>query len=273
MTMDRQGYRHNDRIPPKTNDEVAAIMAETGLGRRAAYDVVRKRKADQIDINGIGQGQRTAVMAILISKPDAGKNTDTLIAAMHDAGIKIDGHDVQKTLWALDKAGHVTFRARTLGGRKTVVWAIKPTPAGLSAYDFERSLSLEGLEGPTIFESAPPALVTITEVVDDTPEPEETEVVVHVLENAKALQEELDKMGAGRQPLYRARPWAGDMEDWPAFRSVRERARKADKINQAAKLLEEAGEEDIALTLMGRTDFNPLEEEVIRLLHVMGELE
>ena len=280
MTMAKIDWRRDGTVPPKANDEVVLVMAELVVGRRTAYDIVRNRKAAEIDTNGISQNQRTAVMAVLISKPEAGKNTDTLIEAMHEAGIRIDGHDVQKTLWALTKNGHVTFRDRRIGDRKTQVYAIKPTREGLSAYNFDfQAMSYKEALETTLAETTTPEEWIEPGVIE--PEPEVPEVVVHVLENAKALQEELDEMGAGRQPLIVKkevvsfeRPWIkGNMGGWPEFRDVRDRFLKATKINAAAKLLEEAGEDEIALTLLGKTEFTPLEEEVVDLLRRMGEIE
>ena len=70
------------------------------------------------------------------------------------------------------------------------------------------------------------------------------------------------------------RPWPkGNLDGWPAFRDIRIRATKSEKLTQAARLLEEAGEDEMALTLLGRTEFTPLELEVAALLRAFGELE
>ena len=69
------------------------------------------------------------------------------------------------------------------------------------------------------------------------------------------------------------RPWIkGNLGGWPAIRELRDRARKNTKLTQAAKLLEEVGEDDIALDLMTKTSFTSLEEEVISLLEAFEEL-
>jgi hypothetical protein len=63
-----------------------------------------------------------------------------------------------------------------------------------------------------------------------------------------------------------------DFNQFPLIRSIRDRARKESVLAQAAKLLEEAGEDDIALTVMGRTEYSDLELEVKTMLASIGEV-
>ncbi len=68
-------------------------------------------------------------------------------------------------------------------------------------------------------------------------------------------------------------PWdEGRMSGWVELRTVRDRQRKAAKMSQAVSILESIGEDDIALELMNRTNFTPLEKEVVSLLEYLGEL-
>jgi hypothetical protein len=96
------------------------------------------------------------------------------------------------------------------------------------------------------------------------------EHVKRVAANARLLQQEINDRGAGA-PVVQP-PWIV-LSEWPEFSKIRARAVKATKINAAAKLLEEAGEDEIALTLMGKTDFTTLELEVIKLLRMFEEIE
>jgi hypothetical protein len=63
-----------------------------------------------------------------------------------------------------------------------------------------------------------------------------------------------------------------DVKEFPLICAIRDRARKEAVLTQAARLLEEAGEDDIALTVMGRTEYTDLELEVKTMLHSIGEV-
>lgn len=248
MAVNWQG---DNSIPPRSNNEVQAVMNELKIGRRRAYEIIRERKAKQIDTNGVGSGQRVQVMSVLISHPDAGRNSEMLMDALHREGVRIDIHDVNKTLWSLLKMGYVRLRSKD-----NFVYAIKVTPEGLEMYD---SLSY----------------VPVTEAPSTSVGPDQqdeardiaVEHVQKVVEKAKAFQKEVDDLGAGKPkpPVY----IDFNPEEWPQIASLRIRHLRAEKINQAAKLLEEAGVEDVALDLMERTNFNPLEQEVVLLLLIL----
>jgi hypothetical protein len=262
VTVTRTEWAKDGRIPPKSNEAVALIMAEKGINRRRAYAMIREQKSAEIDTSSIGQGQRVAVLTCLIAHPEAGRDATLLLDELHGAGIKIDMHDTVKTLWALQKTQYIIFRER--GGRS--LYAIKVTDAGLAW--------IASLKPKFNYEVLPEPVV---ETVEEVPEE-----ALRVFRNAQKFQKEIDELGAGKplvldkenDPDYIKRPWfKGNLGGWPSFRDIRDRALKATKINAAAKLLEEAGEDEIALTLLGKTEFTPLEEEVVDLLRRMGEIE
>jgi hypothetical protein len=253
VTTTRSDWERDSRIPPKSNEAVAKLMAEKGVNRRRAYAMLRAQKSAEIDTSNVVQGQRIAVLTCLITHPEAGRDAPILLEALHGAGIRIDMHDTVKTLWALQKTDYVSFRER--GGRS--LYAIKVTDAGLA---WIVSLKPKGDDNELLPD---PVAATVEEV------PEEA---LRVFRNAQAFQKEIDELGAGK-PLLPPLPSGYTGPDWPQLTALRQRAAKAEKINQAAKLLEEAGIEDVAIDLMDRTKFNSLEEEVIRLLRTLGEIE
>ena len=60
------------------------------------------------------------------------------------------------------------------------------------------------------------------------------------------------------------------LNDYPKIQALRDRHARAKKINEAVKLLEEVGEDDAALSLMGKVEFTDLEWEVMALLEKLG---
>ena len=290
-------WRHDDSVPPQSNDDVARVMKEEGLSRRRAYEVLRRRRAAEIDISSVSEGQRVAVLGILINDPESRKDVHTLIEECHAVGVKIDGHDVTKTLFALQHQGFVRFRERN---RPRTLYAIVVTNAGHDAW-LKRNQTRNFL-----MEEAPVA--PVLGFVDSDPnrpvdqEPiiaaEDAQIerlfredqaqgfvtrdpkIVAAIENARLLQQEVNALGAGPRTVvtenYIERPWrkGGPLEGWPMFAQIRDRFVRARKLNAAAKLLEEAGGQDeMVLTLMGETEFTPLEEEVLEMLKKFGEIE
>ncbi|MEY2668627.1 MAG: hypothetical protein RJA59_1265 [Pseudomonadota bacterium] len=254
MTTTRTDWAKDNKIPPKSNEAVALIMAEKGVNRRRAYAMLREQKMAEIDTSGVGQGQRVAVLTCLITNPEAGRDAPVLLDALHRAGVKIDMHDTVKTLWALQKTRYVQFRER--GGRS--LYAIKITDEGLEAY--ERMSSTP----PAIQEVA--VLSNVLALANDVIVQEAEKLEPDVVEDLQRWEEP-----AGDE--YVKRPWIkGNLGGWPCIRDILDRAEKATKINAAAKLLEEVGEDAVALELLDKTQFNPLEDEIIDLLKKMGEL-
>ena len=132
MTMTRTDWVKDDVTPPRSNEEVAKVMKEYGVGRRRAYEILRQRSAEDINVEGVDQGQRLAVMACLIAHPETGKDSELIRAALRDVGVGLDIHDVNKTLWSLVKTNYVRFRKRNEPRR---IYAIKMTPQGIAAYN------------------------------------------------------------------------------------------------------------------------------------------
>jgi hypothetical protein len=252
----RSEWAKDSRIPPKSNEAVAQLMAEKGVNRRRAYAMLRAQKSAEIDTSNVGQGQRIAVLTCLIMSPESGRDAPVLLDALHRAGVKIDMHDTVKTLWALQKTQFVQFRER--GGRS--LYAIKITDEGLAAYG-------EMTTPPAIQEVA--VLSNVLALAND--------VIVQEAENLEPdVVKDLQRwvVGPPADDEYIKRPWVkGNLGGWPCFRDIRDRALKAAKVNAAAKLLEEAGEDEIALTLLAKTEFTPLEGEVVDLLRRTGEIE
>lgn len=246
MTLTRTDWAKNNTVPPKSNEAVAQIMAERGVNRRRAYELLRAEKAAKVDTSNIGQGQRIAVLACLIANPKSGRDAAVLLDALHDAGLRIDMHDTVKTLWALQKTRYVQFRER--GSRS--LYAIKVTGEGVAAY--ERMTTPPDHRDPAHLIEAP-----VQEVA--------------VLSNVLALAEDVIEQEEEIMEAPPPPPININMYEWPALYALRERALRATKVNAAIRLLEEAGEDEVALTLMGKVEFNQLEQEVVNLLKIMGE--
>jgi hypothetical protein len=64
---------------------------------------------------------------------------------------------------------------------------------------------------------------------------------------------------------------ASDIPRFPGINKVMERSEKVAKLTAAAKLLEEAGEDDMALGVMAKTEFEPLELEIIHFVERYGK--
>lgn len=243
--MDRHIHRSANAVP---NDDpsiesltVDQIMRDRGVGKRYAYQILRQMTEDLHADVQVPQGQRDRVLSVLYRSDGKMKNLTLLVEALHQDGFKIDAHDTAKTLWSLQKTGHVKFREHT---KPRTLYAIRLTDEGWAAGRDLNTIKLEVPAEPTIFEEDEEVPVIITELP--------TEITVDI----------------------RGRPWPkGDLTDWPAFQAIRNRAIKAKKLNAAAKLLEDVGEDGLALTIMAKTEFTNLEEEVIRLLQHLGEIE
>lgn len=262
---------------PKNNPEIAAIMAEKGVGRKRAYTILRTRNAAQFNVE-VPQTQRAQVLTSLVEHAGSSKNAMVLLETLHGDGVRIDMHDVVKTLWSLQKNRFVSFRERN---NPPSLYAIKVTDQGLAAYEGmkERLATDAGSIAP----DAPPFVqdripagllaeaqasvaldhdprmetqsVEVTDILPGTPEWDESEIALEAQRRAEVYN----------VPIV-------DFNQFPLIRSIRDRARKESVLAQAAKLLEEAGEDDIALTVMGRTEYTDLELEVKTMLASIGEV-
>lgn len=215
-----------DKTIPTDAPEVARIMRARGVGRRRATHLLAKERAESIDVSDVTLSQKEMVLAAVI---DGAGNSNDLIKALPEVG----GHDVMKLLWACQKSGWITFRERKSGGYGKVgdrpkVYAIRVTDKGYEAHGRKR----------------------LEQAADDG-----HPVAVEVQAAIKESEEE----PARRLPIL-------DIRDYPLIEELGHRAALAEKLNLAARILEEAGEEDMALQVMGKTEFTPLEQDVIRLI-------
>lgn len=284
----------HEYVAPHNNPEVAAIMTEKGVGRKRAYTILRQTKAKAFTAE-VPQTQRTQVLASLVNHAGSSKNAKELLDQLHDDGMKIDMHDTVKTLWSLQKNRFVSFRER---GNPPGLYAIKVTDQGQAAYaDMRERLAAEEVDtflvaqsyhrNGVVVEAAIQAEAEASVALDHDPRME----TQSVLDGARAFQQSVNDLGAGKPVVETILPgtpeWEAsevaleaqrrseygfDVKEFPLICAIRDRARKEAVLTQAARLLEEAGEDDIALTVMGRTEYTDLELEVKTMLHSIGEV-
>jgi hypothetical protein len=227
-------YKQYDQRIPDDSPEVARIMRERGVGRRRATHLARKQRAESIDVSDVSLSQKEQVLlAVVNHKP---KNSIELQRVMRLNGSTIDGHDTAKMLWACQKMGWVTFKERKAGGSQMAgIYGIKVTDKGYSAASGRDAAQA----GPAVVD----AIIT-----DDVPEGFRKPKEQAVIEKAAEVVAEAVTIAKERYPL---------------ITDILLRAAKAERLNSAARILEQAGEEDLALQVMGKTEFTPLEKEVI----------
>lgn len=231
--------------PDLTTMTVDQIATHRGIGKRHAYSLLRRASEAKMDVP-VPSNQRELILSILYRSDGNIRNTDDLSAAVHDVGSKLPPHDVTKVLWSLQKSQYVRFRERANGS----LFAIKLTTEGLEAARRRASTEPEAEE-----QSPEPGPEP-----NEWPFPEENTVVETSLTTHPDL-------------LIVALPWIqGSMDGYPVMRALRDRAIKAQKLNAAAKILEEAGEDDMVLAIMAKTEVTGLEAEVINLLRHFGEI-
>jgi len=243
VTTDPYTNRAANAIPNPdidiTTQTVEDIMRERGVGKRYAYSILKQMSEEQNTSDAVPDNQRERILAVLYR--GGINNSQELKAALHHDGYEINGHDTVKVLWSLQKTGHVKFRERQ---SPRMLFAIRLTDLGKTDGRKYATRPIKEVE-----------LVEVS-VVAEPPAPTWTVTEQEVNEGQPGL------------------PWiAGNMKDWPALLDLRDRANRAKKLNAAAKILEEAGEDDMVLALMAKTDFTPLETEVIRLLEYLKEIE
>lgn len=233
----------DDNIPPKDNPIVERIMRERGVGKRRAYRLWKERQAQAIDISDVGSSQRMAVMAALINVEGANGSVGALVDTLHHEGVRIDAHDATKTLWALQKQRWVTFRERANGD----LYGIRVRPEGYEGY---RAQYQNGK--------------AVVETVEAVIEPEVIEPVEPdpLIDKARAIFADIEE---------ERRLLPIDFTRYPLIHRLRERAEKAEKLNTAARILEDAGETDIALAVLEKAGMSPLEGEVVALLKEVFE--
>jgi len=264
-------WKKDNITPPRDNAEVSQIMQEIGCGRRQAYTVMRRRRAEEMDVSSVSEGQRVAVMSTLINIPEARKDATNLLTELHAINVKIDMHDTVKTVWALQKQGFVRFRERN---NPRSLYAISVTDKGYSAWNHRYSVTLEAETVDVSTNVGPDQQEQARDITH-----ERAKEVVTAIDSARALQQKVNDLGAGKPTPVKdnliERPWTkGELSGWPMFCNIRDRVLRAKKLNEAAKLLQEVGGyDDAVLMIMTETEFTDLENEVLVLLTMLGEIE
>jgi hypothetical protein len=245
----------NGPDPDLVDITVDDIMRERQIGKKYAYAIFRqiqmKRHTGPVPTN-----QREAVLTVLYRSEGRIKNSQDLLEILLSEGHKIDGHDTSKTLWSLQKTEHVRFRERQ--HPRKLLYAIHLTKQGRA--EAERLLHGPEREKVEVTER-------LTAWAEPAPEAERPGAGPTDLSDVAEVEHQLDV------PAIHNRPWVnGSLGGFPAFRDVRDRYVKSRKLTEAAKLLEEAGEDEMALQLMTKTEFNALEQDVIAVLKYFEEI-
>lgn len=248
---------------------IEQIMHDQGVGKKRAY-AIRRRLQNEAHVEPIPTNQRNRVLEVLYRRGEEIHHSHELMAVLQGEGYAIDEHDAAKVLWSLQKTNHVKFREghSRYGNR---LFAIRLTLLGVAA---AQTLSMH--------EAKPILVLEDLSDVEMGAGPEDLSDVKEVAQRAAAMQQAVNDLGAGRpEPMKvvlrdfpEPEPSIFHLDEggFPEFRSIRDRARNAKKLAQAAAILEEVGEDEIALQLMTRTEFTPLEKEVIELLERYEEI-
>lgn len=245
---------HSDPDPVEAT--VESIMADRKVGRKYAYAILRQMQQERYAGAPVPNNQRERVLSILYRSDGEIRTSNELMESLQQEGYAIDGHDATKVLWSLQKTNHVRFREHQ---NPKYLYGIALTAQGKA--DAKKIVTRK----PEVEEIH----ATIEPVVEKEPEVEVG--IVQAVGGPYSEDAILVPVPDEPEPPLAFYPWPNGMGD--AFRLVRDRAIKAQKLNAAAKLLEEAGEDDMVLALMGKTDFTPLEQEVIEILKLYGEID
>ena len=291
--------------------EVARLAFAEGLGQKEIAEKIAAQGYSPVTPDRIGQvlnahSGRDRIIRFLVLAPEGAHYTSKEIAI----ALSIDIARVQYVLDGLQKKNIVSFKDvrngpdssdhktkidihlnRRARGSRIVMSVMNREPLSpptLVPFADQAAADARFHEAEVVYTAKPSEVVTN---VGPDQQPDAFDIarehVKRVAANAALLQQEVNDLAAltvtssdeftlatpDNQPMVKL-PWIkGSMGGWPAFRDIRERALKATKINAAAKLLEEAGEDEIALTLMDKTFFGTLEEEVVKLLQHFGEIE
>ena len=164
----------------------------------------------------------------------------------------IDAHDVAKHLWGLQKQGLIGFSTKHVHG-KTVPYRFRltqrfmqdgaPEPTGRP----ERAIESEpGIEGPDATET-PEEAAPVQEVAAVIPVPQEV------------LDDSVSFMDARRAPFT--------AEHYPEIHSLLDRVDKRERVEEAARALEAAGLDDMALAALDAIpSLTPLEHEILAVV-------
>jgi hypothetical protein len=259
--------------------EVARLAFVEGLGQKEIADRIAAQGYSPVTPDRIGQvlnahSGRDRIIRFLAQAPESQVFTSKEIAI----ALSIDIARVQYVLDGLQKKNIVSFRdvrngpdssdhktkidihlTRRARHSRIVMSAMGHPPAGsmpVAAVVNAKPGIEEPIDHPdiaTIFEEPPPV----------GPQPGES---------GPGSDEDWGPT-VTEQPTV-VLPWfKGSLGGFPVIRDLRDRAIRAQKLNAAARILEEVGEDDMVLALMAKTEFSGLEAEVITLLRHFGEIE
>jgi hypothetical protein len=265
----RQGKPINWKGPDPRSDirdaEITRLAFIDGMGQTEIAAEIVKRGYEPVSPDRIGQilrshSGRDRVIRFLASAPEGVVFTTKEIAQE----LRLDINKVQYVLDGLMKKGIVEFRdVRNLG-----------TASGDHKTKMDIHLAKRARYNPMVA-----AAIERAAPEGDQAAPESNELgTTHTVKPSQIIAVEAEVVAAPL-PIVNPMmpqvdlPWfRGNLDGWPAFRDVRDRAIKAKKLNVAAKILEEVGEDEMALRLMDKTMFSPLEKEVIDLLERFKEI-
>jgi hypothetical protein len=247
--------------PDYTDMTVEQIMSARNIGKKAAYAMKRRQRLGEV--GHVPNNQRERVLSILFRNADI-KNSNELTEALHADGSEIDGHDTTKVLWSLQKSGHVKFRERQ-GGHKQL-YAIDLTKTGLNDARFIEE-KLASLQAEREFQNSAGGDGGYVDLVPPLADQAIADAELDETEGAHTVKPSV----LAPEPPAGVEPFQPFDNRFPAIHEVRDRAIRAKRYAEAAKILEEVGEDEIALTLMTKSEFSPLELEVIELIKAYGE--
>ncbi len=260
--------------------EVVRLAFTEGLGQAEIAERIKQQGYSPVTPDRIGQilrvhSGRDRVIQYLAAAPEYERFTARQIATALSL-------DISKVMYVLDgllKKGIVDFKdvrndGTASGDHKTKV----DIHLNRRARKSRMVTSVIGLpDDNELLPADAGTMSTVEEVVTNVgPDQQDQayakvdEHIAKVAENARLLQQEINALGAGKPEPEPT--WTLDLSAYPAIKAVRDRAIRATKINAAVKLLEEAGEDEIALNLMTKTDFSPLESEIIAILRELKEI-
>lgn len=267
----KKDWGHNDKIPSQSNARVNEIMAERGIGRRAAYDAARRERMGELGEN-VPQNQKDiALQALLIN----GKAKDQRVLQnwMRQLGFVIDEHALTHTVWALQKSQLVRFRELSASGRLT---NIKLSPLGekkaRTARDNGKSGPVEKIvtapvrPAPKVVPDVPytPPVVKVVEPGPDKASHEAQVARLGPTVPAIAAQvpftpaEALTKPTPIVTPVVETKPM--DLSAYPLISKLISRRKK---VEAAAEMLMEAGQEDLAMKALESIEYSEFETEVL----------
>jgi hypothetical protein len=165
-------------------------------------------------------------------------------------------HRLAHVLWDLQKRGLLTFRERKLG-TSTMLTGLRITSQGRKvmeaiAREEEGAVIAVAVPEPTTWAGGKQPTVTLIDAVTGSTTEIEVEPRIAPPPTDGGWVEPLPVIPGAMYPL---------------LKDLLRRDRAHDKLAQAAKLLEEAGQEDLALLTLEKTrEFTVIEEEMVRFI-------